>query len=161
MSPLYPAKRKPINKESQTKKSRAWFYAEQKAALKRRCGGKCEGCGVSVLEQGADSHHIFGREGSGAGLGYPWCHLVDNLAVLDRHCHDGVTDGTDRELDTRLKRAALMRMCERFDVVPLGHDWGTDEIATAPAEDLPGLARHIVILAAELGWRERLLGEEG
>ena len=150
--PLYPV-RKPINKESQTKKSRAQFYAEQKQALKRRCGGRCEGCGVSLYKSGGDCDHVWGRAGTGAGLGWPFCDHVSALAALCRSCHNAKTDERDPNLLGGLRRRSIDRMVETYtrDGPP---DW------VSLQWDLIGMARRIIDDAKADGWADRLLGNK-
>ena len=95
-------------------------------------------------------HHVFGRPGSGACLGFPWSELPElGSALCWEQCHGPLTDGKLPDLDERLKRAALARLGERLDIVPLDLDsWGAD---------LVGIAREMVRVAESMGLREKVM----
>lgn len=124
MSTLYKP-RKPVKKESETKKSRQWFYHQERQKLRNRCGARCDWCGVSLLEIGGDPDHLWGREGTGARLGYPFCHLSECLAALCRHCHD--ERPTDPQMDWTLKYKSLIRLEGRFGV-SVGKLYGEEDL---------------------------------
>jgi hypothetical protein len=106
--------RKPVKQESNTKRSRAWFYDAQKRLLKARCGGMCEWCGTSLWEQGGDADHLWGREGTGARLGFPFCHLVECLAALCRPCHE--KRPTDIVMASTLRWRSVHMLAKRFAI---------------------------------------------
>ena len=151
---------KPRPAPSPARKAKWAAYALEKEVLRLRCRGLCEGCGCDLrINGGGDAHHIFGRAGTGARLGWPWCDLAENLAALCRACHDRITDGTDGKLDTALKRQALRWMCKRFGVLPVPPVGSGDWVELCSPVDLNGLARRVVELAAEMeqvAERERL-----
>lgn len=139
MSTLY-RKRKPVKKESATKKSRSLYYAEQKKLLKARCGGRCEVCYASLFEQGGDSDHVWGRTGTGARLGWPFCDMVECLAALCRECHE--ERPTTPDIDYVVKTRSLWRLSKRFGI-ELGslNNWSDD------SQDLIPIVRELLAKA--------------
>lgn len=137
MSRLYRAP-KPVKAVSETRQRRAPFLAAEKTRLLRRVGNRCEGCGATGID--TDRHHVFGREGTGARLGFPWCHYAELSAALCRDCHTALTDGKRPELDARLKFDAIGRFAGRFDIAR----------ADVGGRDMFGAIRLMVQIAEEM-----------
>jgi hypothetical protein len=100
---------------------RSAFYKRSKTALAIRLlrqGARCELCHRQGL--GLDPEHVFGRVGTGAGLGWPWCDMPELLAGLCRECHDARTIGKGRpdlgwvwaDVES-LRWAAVLRFVDR------------------------------------------------
>ena len=69
---------------------RAPFYGASKAKALGRSKKLCEGCGAGNVP--LDPDHVFGRAGTGARLGWPWCDMPELIAMICRRCHDAKTD---------------------------------------------------------------------